>query len=176
MTTAAQESSAGAARQRLCILGSTGSIGCSTLDVLSRHPGRYQVHALTAHSRVVELAEQCLQWRPAVAVVGSAEDAGGRQRDGRHRRRRRAAACMAAARAGKRLLLANKEALVVGGAVLHAGGAPGGATLLPIDSEHSAIFQCLPEDPQRLGARIDHIVLTASGGPFRECDPDTCTA
>ena len=137
MTTAAQESSAGAARQRLCILGSTGSIGCSTLDVLSRHPGRYQVHALTAHSRVVELAEQCLQWRPAVAVVGSAEDADRLVRllrpahcptevmHGPKALEQVASAaevdsvmaaivgaaglpaCLAAARAGKRLLLAN---------------------------------------------------------------------
>jgi 1-deoxy-D-xylulose-5-phosphate reductoisomerase len=77
-------------------------------------------------------------------------------------------ACMAAARAGKRLLLANKEALVVGGALFMQAVADGGATLLPIDSEHSAIFQCLPEDRSTWPRRIDHIVLTASGGPFRE--------
>jgi 1-deoxy-D-xylulose-5-phosphate reductoisomerase len=79
--------------------------------------------------------------------------------------------CMAAARAGKRLLLANKEALVVGGALFMEAVREGGATLLPIDSEHSAIFQCLPEDRARWRDRIDHIVLTASGGPFRERDP-----
>jgi 1-deoxy-D-xylulose-5-phosphate reductoisomerase len=79
--------------------------------------------------------------------------------------------CMAAARAGKRLLLANKEALVVGGAQFMAAVKQGGATLLPIDSEHSAIFQCLPEDPATWAQRIDHIVLTASGGPFRQRDP-----
>jgi 1-deoxy-D-xylulose-5-phosphate reductoisomerase len=82
-------------------------------------------------------------------------------------------ACMAAARAGKRLLLANKEALVVGGALFMQAVAEGGATLLPIDSEHSAIFQCLPEDRTQWASRIDHIVLTASGGPFRDRLHDT---
>ena len=81
--------------------------------------------------------------------------------------------CLAAARAGKRLLLANKEALVVGGALFMQAVRDGGATLLPIDSEHSAIFQCLPEDPATWAERIDHIVLTASGGPFRQRDPAT---
>ena len=81
--------------------------------------------------------------------------------------------CMAAARAGKRLLLANKEALVVGGALFMQAVKDGGATLLPIDSEHSAIFQCLPEDRSTWARRIDHIILTASGGPFRHRDPDT---
>ena len=81
--------------------------------------------------------------------------------------------CMAAARAGKRLLLANKEALVVGGGLFMQAVAEGGATLLPIDSEHSAIFQCLPEDRAAWARRIDHIVLTASGGPFRQRDPST---
>jgi 1-deoxy-D-xylulose-5-phosphate reductoisomerase len=80
-------------------------------------------------------------------------------------------ACLAAARAGKRLLLANKEALVVGGALFMQAVEQGGATLLPIDSEHSAIFQCLPEDRKTWHQRIDHIVLTASGGPFRQRDP-----
>jgi 1-deoxy-D-xylulose-5-phosphate reductoisomerase len=83
-------------------------------------------------------------------------------------------ACMAAARAGKRLLLANKEALVVGGAQFIAAVRDGGAQLLPIDSEHSAIFQCLPEDRSAWAQRIDHIVLTASGGPFRQADPPAC--
>jgi 1-deoxy-D-xylulose-5-phosphate reductoisomerase len=85
-------------------------------------------------------------------------------------------ACLAAARAGKRLLLANKEALVVGGALFMRAVADGGATLLPIDSEHSAIFQCLPLDRSRWSRTIDHIVLTASGGPFRTRDPDTLHA
>jgi 1-deoxy-D-xylulose-5-phosphate reductoisomerase len=83
------------------------------------------------------------------------------------------APCIAAARAGKRLLLANKEALVVGGAYFMQAVQQGGATLLPIDSEHSAIFQCLPEDRGAWSQRIDHIVLTASGGPFRNRDPES---
>jgi 1-deoxy-D-xylulose-5-phosphate reductoisomerase len=83
------------------------------------------------------------------------------------------APCLAAARSGKRLLLANKEALVVGGALFMRAVREGGATLLPIDSEHSAIFQCLPEDRTSWRERIDHIVLTASGGPFRSRDPAT---
>jgi 1-deoxy-D-xylulose-5-phosphate reductoisomerase len=81
--------------------------------------------------------------------------------------------CMAAARAGKRLLLANKEALVVGAGLFMQAVEEGGATLLPIDSEHSAIFQCLPEDRSAWAQRIDHIVLTASGGPFRQRAPDS---
>jgi len=84
--------------------------------------------------------------------------------------------CLAAARAGKRLLLANKEAIVVGGALFMDAVREGGATLLPIDSEHSAIFQCLPEDRGTWAQRIDHIVLTASGGPFRDRDPATLAA
>jgi 1-deoxy-D-xylulose-5-phosphate reductoisomerase len=85
-------------------------------------------------------------------------------------------ACIAAARAGKRLMLANKEALVVGGGLFMQAVREGGATLLPIDSEHSAIFQCLPEDRGAWADRIDHIILTASGGPFRERDPETLHA
>ncbi|MFY8086833.1 MAG: 1-deoxy-D-xylulose-5-phosphate reductoisomerase, partial [Rubrivivax sp.] len=86
------------------------------------------------------------------------------------------APCMAAARAGKRLLLANKEALVLGGAVFMRAVAEGGAQLLPIDSEHSAIFQCLPLDRAQWPTFIDHIVLTASGGPFRTRDPASLSA
>ncbi|BEU97333.1 1-deoxy-D-xylulose-5-phosphate reductoisomerase [Acidovorax sp. DW039] len=84
--------------------------------------------------------------------------------------------CLAAARAGKRLLLANKEALVVGGAMFMRAVREGGATLLPIDSEHSAIFQCLPEDPATWAQRVDSILLTASGGPFRQRSPETLSA
>jgi len=190
-------------RQRLCILGSTGSVGGSTLDVMARHPERFEVFALTAHSRVDELFTQCLQWQPRFAALPDAEQARALQarlRDagsattvlaGPQALCELAAApevdavmaaivgaaglppCMAAARAGKRLLLANKEALVVGGAVFMAAVAEGGATLLPIDSEHSAIFQCLPEDRAAWPARIDHIILTASGGPFRSRDAAT---
>jgi 1-deoxy-D-xylulose-5-phosphate reductoisomerase len=189
--------------QRVCILGSTGSVGVSTLDVLARHPGRFEVVALTAHSRIDELFAQCLQWRPRFAAVPQSAQAQQLQRRLRDAQcstevlvgaqalcdlaahpdvdsvmaaivgAAGLAPCLAAARAGKRLLLANKEALVVGGALFMQAVRDGGATLLPIDSEHSAIFQCLPEDRGAWGARIDHIVLTASGGPFRSRDPAT---
>ncbi len=185
-------------RQRLAILGSTGSVGTSTLDVVARHPDRFEVVGLSSHQRVELLLEQCQRFRPRVAVLPTEE----RATDLRMRLQAAGVAtevragpsalcelaaadevdsvmaaivgaaglppCMAAARAGKRLLLANKEALVVGGALFMQAVAEGGATLLPIDSEHSAIFQCLPEDRGQWNDRIDHIVLTASGGPFRE--------
>ena len=189
--------------QRICILGSTGSVGVSTLDVLARHPERFEVVALTAHSRVDDLFAQCLQWRPRFAAVPDAAQA--RELQQRLRAAGRSTEvlagakalcelaahpdvdsvmaaivgaaglgpCLAAARAGKRLLLANKEALVVGGALFMQAVHEGGATLLPIDSEHSAIFQCLPEDRSRWPAHIHHILLTASGGPFRTRDPAT---
>ena len=191
------------ARQRLCILGATGSVGVNTLDVVARHPDRYTVHALTAQSRVDELAALCARWRPRYAAVPAGEPA----RSLRERLTTEGvdtevlegpqalcelaahpdvdvvmaaivgaaglAPCLAAARAGKRLLLANKEALVVGGALFVDAVAQGGAQLLPIDSEHSAIFQCLPEDRGAWRRRIDHIVLTASGGPFLQRDPST---
>jgi 1-deoxy-D-xylulose-5-phosphate reductoisomerase len=193
-------------RQRLCVLGSTGSVGSNTLDVVSRHPERFEVVALTGHQRVDELMAQCLHWKPRFAAMASPGAAGSlRQRlreagsrteviDGADALVQLAAhpevdtvmaaivgaagllPCMAAARAGKRLLLANKEALVVGGAQFMAAVAAGGATLLPIDSEHSAIFQCLPEDRSQWKQRISHIVLTASGGPFRQRDPATLAA
>ena len=190
-------------RQRVCILGATGSVGTSTLDVLARHPDRFEVFALTAHSRVDELFAQCVRWKPRYAAMPQAAQA----HDLRARLKAQGLrtevlegpqalcdlaghpevdavmaaivgaaglpACLAAARAGKRLLLANKEALVVGGALFMDAVQQGGATLLPIDSEHSAIFQCLPEDRSAWGQRIDHIVLTASGGPFRTRDPAT---
>ncbi len=191
------------ARQRLAILGSTGSVGASTLDVVARHPDRFQVVGLTSYQRVDLLVQQCLQFRPRVAVVPTPEraaevraalrEAGSATavQHGVQALCELAAAddvdsvmasivgaaglppCMAAARAGKRLLLANKEALVVGGALFMQAVKDGGATLLPIDSEHSAIFQCLPEDRGAWARRIDHIILTASGGPFRHRDPDT---
>jgi len=192
-----------ARRQRVCILGATGSVGTNTLDVISRHPERFEVFALTAHSRVDELFDQCVRWRPRFAALGEARDANVlRERLHAHGIRTEVLAgaaalgelaahpdvdavmaaivgaaglapCLAAARAGKRLLLANKEALVVGGAFFMNAVRDGGATLLPIDSEHSAIFQCLPEDRSAWAQRIDHILLTASGGPFRERDPAT---
>ena len=188
---------------RVCILGSTGSIGTSTLDVLSRHPDRFEVFALTAHHRVDELLAQCLAWKPRFAVLPEAAQA--QLLQARLREAGSATAvlvgaealcemashpevdavmaaivgaaglppCLAAARAGKRLMLANKEALVVGGALFMSAVREGGALLLPIDSEHSAIFQCLPEDRSAWARRIDHIILTASGGPFRTRDVST---
>ena len=187
-----------AARQRLAILGSTGSVGASTLEVVARHPDRFEVVGLSAYRRVDLLLEQCRRFRPRVAVLPTearaaelrallaAADVATEVRCGAAALSELAAAnevdtvmaaivgaaglppCMAAARAGKRLLLANKEALVVGGGLFMQAVAQGGATLLPIDSEHSAIFQCLPEDRSSWGRRIDHIVLTASGGPFQD--------
>ena len=187
--------------QRLVILGSTGSIGTSTLDVVARHPERFEVVGLSAWQRVDVLAEQCRRFRPRVAVVPTEARATELRallagvptevRVGAAALCEMAAApevdsvmaaivgaaglppCMAAARAGKRLLLANKEALVVGGALFMRAVEEGGATLLPIDSEHSAIFQCLPEDRRAWNARIDHLVLTASGGPFRQREPES---
>ena len=193
-------------RQRVAVLGSTGSIGVNTLDVIARHPDRFEVVALTANTQVDALLAQCERFRPRVAVMASAPHADELAEKIRQKglpvqveRAQEAiemvasdeavdvvmaaivgaaglAPCLAAARAGKRLLLANKEALVVGGALFMRAVHEGGATLLPIDSEHSAIFQCLPEDRGRWAERIDHIVLTASGGPFRRRDPATLDA
>ncbi len=188
---------------QICILGSTGSIGVSTLDVLARHRERYAVFALTAHSRVDELRTQCLQWNPRFAVLPDATHARALVDALRAAGLRTEvlvgaealadvashpevqvvmaaivgaaglAPCLAAALAGKRLLLANKEALVVGGALFMQAVREGGGELLPIDSEHSAIFQCLPEDRSTWARRIDHVLLTSSGGPFRSRDPAT---
>lgn len=191
--------------QYITILGSTGSIGVSTLDVVERHPERYVVYALTAHTRVEELAAQCERFRPQVAVVGSAEAAQALAQLLRlkgmeiHVAHGEAALCavasasatdtvmaaivgaaglaptLAAARAGKKVLLANKEALVMSGQLFMDVVAESGATLLPIDSEHNAIFQCLPQAYRRLPS--DHgvakILLTASGGPFLKRAVDT---
>ena len=188
-------------RKRIAILGSTGSIGVSTLDVLARHPDQFEVYALTASTRVDEMLTQCLRFKPAFAVMAS-------QAHGAELQQRCAlaglstrvligaahlstvasddsvdivmaaivgaaglASCMAAALSGKRLLLANKEALVVGGEVFLAAVRQGGAKLLPIDSEHSAIFQSLPDDAATWPRVIDKLLLTASGGPFRTMPP-----
>lgn len=191
---------------QVCILGSTGSIGTNTLDVITRHPGRFEVFALTGASRVDELAAQCLRWKPRYAALPDAPRARAlRERLGAEGVRTEVLSgpaalaelaahpevdavmaaivgaaglesCLAAARAGKRLLLANKEAIVVGGALFMDAVREGGAALLPIDSEHSAIFQCLPEDRSAWPQRIDHILLTSSGGPFRTRDPATLAA
>lgn len=189
-------------RQRLAVLGSTGSIGANTLDVAARHPERFEIVALTAATQVDALLAQCVQFEPRVAVMASAPHAAelaarlkarGLPTEVLHGAAALAqvaadaavdtvmaaivgaaglAPCLAAARAGKRLLLANKEALVVGGEVFLRAVREGGATLLPIDSEHSAIFQSLPEDPATWGQRIDKVILTASGGPFRTHAPE----
>ena len=188
-------------KQRITVLGSTGSVGVSTLDVISRHPERFEVFALSAATKVDELLAQCARFLPRFAVMASAPHAalladklkqnnlptqvlGGDdaiEKIASHEEVDAVMAaivgaaglgpCLAAARAGKRLLLANKEALVVGGELFMRTVREGGATLLPIDSEHSAIFQSLPEDPSTWARRIDKIILTASGGPFRTRAP-----
>ena len=193
-------------KQRLSVLGSTGSIGTRTLDVVARHPDRFEVFALSAATQVDLMLAQCAQFRPKYAVMASALHAqllaeklkaNGlptqvlQEPDALEIVASHAdvdavmaaivgaaglAPCLAAARAGKRLLLANKEALVVGGGLFMQTLRQGGATLLPIDSEHSAIFQCLPEDPATWPERVDSILLTASGGPFRQRDPATLAA
>ena len=190
-------------KQRISILGSTGSIGSNTLDVVARHPERFEVFALSAATQVEVMLGQCVTFRPRYAVMAS-EPHGRLLADqvkahglpvevlwgtsaiemiAAHESvdavmaaivgAAGLAPCLAAARAGKRLLLANKEALVVGGDVFLAAVREGGATLLPIDSEHSAIFQSLPDDPATWASRIEKIILTASGGPFRTRDPAT---
>ncbi|MEJ2453971.1 MAG: 1-deoxy-D-xylulose-5-phosphate reductoisomerase [Candidatus Thiodiazotropha sp.] len=181
------------------ILGSTGSIGVSTLDVIGRHPDRYRVVALTAHRDVERMLEQCQRFRPTVAVM--ADEAAGRRLAERLAERgittevlcglrglETAAAMrdadfvmaaivgaagllptLAAVRAGKRVLLANKEVLVMAGRLFMQETQSHGAEILPIDSEHNAVFQCLPPE----GAwdidlsGVTRILLTASGGPFR---------
>ncbi|WP_373185526.1 1-deoxy-D-xylulose-5-phosphate reductoisomerase [Halopseudomonas sp.] len=187
------------------VLGATGSIGVSTLDVISRHPERYSVYALTGHSRMEALQAQCLAHRPRYAVVANSDQAQALQA------RLRDARCetevlvgcdaleqvasaaevdvvmaaivggaglrptLAAVRAGKRVLLANKEALVMSGALFMQAVKDSGAVLLPIDSEHNAIFQCLPSDFARgmSNVGVRRILLTASGGPFRDmCGAD----
>ena len=192
---------------KLTVLGATGSIGVNTLDVVARHPDRYEVLALTGHSQVDLLAAQCKRFRPAYAVVGSATDAGrlagllradGLRTEVLHGAEAlvRVAALaeaggvlaaivgaaglpptLAAARAGKRVLLANKEALVMAGAVFMADVRRAGALLLPIDSEHNAVFQSMPHDYAGSMARsgVRRILLTASGGPFRTSSRDVLT-
>ncbi len=190
-------------KQRLTVLGSTGSIGTSTLDVVRRHPASYEVFALSAATQVDVMLAQCAEFKPRYAVMASAVHAKvlaeKLQSNGVVTQVLQAqdaleqiashpevdavmgaivgaaglSPCLAAAKAGKRLLLANKEALVVGGALFMETVHAHGCTLLPIDSEHSAIFQCLPEDRSTWRARIDSLLLTASGGPFRQRDPAT---
>jgi 1-deoxy-D-xylulose-5-phosphate reductoisomerase len=190
-------------KQRIAVLGSTGSVGANTLDVIARHPDRFEVFALSASSQVDLMLRQCLQFRPSFAVMAQ-EEAGQAlaaklESAGVNTRVLSGAAaldtiaahesvdavmasivgaaglssCIAAAKAGKKLLLANKEALVVGGELFLRAVREGGARLLPIDSEHSAIFQSLPEDAATWDARVEKIILTASGGPFRTRAPES---
>ncbi|WP_254425748.1 1-deoxy-D-xylulose-5-phosphate reductoisomerase [Polaromonas sp. A23] len=190
-------------KQRVTVLGSTGSVGVNTLDVIARHPERFEVFALSAATQTELLLAQCAQFKPQYAVMASepharllAEKIKANQLPVQVLWAQDAlemiashelvdtvmaaivgaaglAPCIAAARSGKRLLLANKEALVVGGEVFMQAVHEGGARLLPIDSEHSAIFQSLPEDPAVWPRRIEKIMLTSSGGPFRARDPVT---
>jgi 1-deoxy-D-xylulose-5-phosphate reductoisomerase len=186
-------------KRSITVLGATGSIGLSTLDVIRRHPDRFSVYALTAGTRADELATLCREFRPAVAVMADAEAAERlkalladmpetRVLAGEAGLCEVAASAesdtvmaaivgaaglaptLAAVRAGKRVLLANKEALVMSGKLFMDAVERHGAELLPIDSEHNAIFQCMPADKVRdpCGAGITRILLTASGGPFRE--------
>ncbi len=193
--------------QNLVILGASGSIGQNTLKVLRHNPGRWQVLALTAARSVDAMLRDCLEFSPRFAVMvdeGAASELAGRLKAHGSTTRvlsGQAALCdvaahpdahsvmaaivgaaglaptMAAVRAGKRILLANKEALVMSGAFFMEAVREHGAELLPIDSEHNAIFQCLPVDVQRqpgfcdlAGAGISKILLTGSGGPFRYAD------
>lgn len=189
--------------QTVTLLGATGSVGTSTLDVIERHPDRYHLHALTAHTSVEKMLAQCLKHRPEHAVMGT-EDAAhqlGTALEAQGVSTRvswgEQALCdvaaqaevvvagivgaaglmptLAAVRAGRRILLANKEALVMSGALFMREVARSGAVLLPLDSEHNAIFQCLPREHrgglERHG--ITRLLLTASGGPFRDRDRAT---
>lgn len=183
----------------ITVLGSTGSIGLSTLDVLARHPDRYRVVALTAHRQVERMFEQCLHFQPSFAVMSDPQAA--EQLSGQLASHDLATEVLsgpdglaqvaalgevdyvmaaivgaaglpptlAAARAGKRILLANKEALVMSGALFMDEVHRSGAELLPIDSEHNAIFQCMPSGFERglADVGVRKILLTASGGPFR---------
>ena len=190
--------------QQITVLGATGSIGLSTLDVIARHPERYQAFALTGYSRMAELEQLCVGHRPQFAVVADEASAGRLQAAlnaaglstqvlvgedalcevASHPQVDAVMAAivgaaglkptLAAVRAGKKVLLANKEALVMSGALFMQAVREHGATLLPIDSEHNAIFQCLPGDYGRglAAVGVRRILLTASGGPFRETPLD----
>jgi 1-deoxy-D-xylulose-5-phosphate reductoisomerase len=187
-------------KQRVTVLGSTGSVGVSTLDVMSMHPERFEVFALSAATQVDLMLAQCQRFKPTFAVMASlphgqlladkmrANNLTTQVLSGPEALEMIAShelvhavmaaivgaaglpPCLAAAKAGKRLLLANKEALVVGGEVFMQAVQQGGAQLLPIDSEHSAIFQSMPEDPATWSERVEKIILTASGGPFLKRD------
>ena len=183
-------------KMKVAVLGSTGSIGLSTLDVLARHSDRYEVFALTAHNNVARLREQCLAHRPRFAVVVDAaaaaklsaelQSAGSATRVlvGEGALSEVAAhedvdavmaaivgaaglrSSLAAAKAGKRIMLANKEALVMSGPLFMQAVREGGATLLPVDSEHNAVFQCMHGAVGTPRTDVRRVLLTASGGPF----------
>jgi len=178
----------------LAIFGATGSVGASTLDVVARHGGRYRVFALTAHASADALLELCQRHRPRYAVLsGVAENPALRSRFAQsgcellfgagaldfiasHRETESVmaaivgaaglASTLAAVRAGKRVLLANKEALVMAGPLVTAAARASGAQILPVDSEHNAVFQCM-------GRGLRKIILTASGGPFRSASAES---
>jgi 1-deoxy-D-xylulose-5-phosphate reductoisomerase len=184
----------------VAVLGSTGSIGCSTLDVLRLHPDRFRVVALAAHRNIALLAEQAREFRPDCVAIADASLAPALQQLlSQYQLPTRVLAgakaledvaelaeaqyvmaaivgaaglpsTLAAARSGKRLLVANKEALVMAGPLVLAAAAASGAAIIPIDSEHNAIFQCLPHGVQlgREPAGVRRVLLTASGGPFRD--------
>ena len=186
-------------QQNITVLGSTGSIGVSTLDIIRRHPERYRAFALCAHSQIDKLFEQCVEFRPKFAVLRDevlADQLAGRCRvagletEVRHGVSALVALSsapevdavmaaivgaagleptLAAARAGKRVMLANKEVLVMAGELFMHAVHEHGALLLPVDSEHNAIFQSLPADFSRglTACGVQKILLTASGGPFR---------
>lgn len=184
--------------RKVAVLGATGSIGGSTLDVIARHPDRFRATVLTAHSNVAALTDLCVRFQPDLAVIADPA------LEGELSRRLAAAgvrcdiasghdavtqavsgtlcdtvvaaivgaagldSTLAAARTGKRLLLANKESIVMAGTLLLDALAVGGGELIPVDSEHNAIFQCLPGGRPPLGASgVRRLILTASGGPFR---------
>ena len=184
--------------KRIAVLGATGSIGASTLDLVARHPDRFRATALAAHRSAAALAELCTRFRPELAVIADPAC----ETELRERLAATSVTCrvasgaaalieaaagdhcdtvvaaivgaaglestLAAARAGKRLLLANKEAIVMAGPLLLAALAEGGGELLPLDSEHNAVFQCLPGGrPDLAKAGVRRILLTASCGPFR---------
>ena len=190
--------------ETVTILGATGSIGRQTLDVLARNPERYRVLGLTAGHRWRELAEHCLTWRPRFAALADEQAAEALRNHLReagshtqvlagHAGVAEVAALqeadtvvaaivgaagvrptLAAVEAGKKILLANKETLVVTGALFMEAVKRHGATLLPVDSEHNAIFQCLPADG--VGPGVRRLLLTASGGPFRGWTREQLTA
>ena len=184
--------------KHVAVLGATGSIGTSALDVIARHPQRFRASVLAAHRKVDELVALCVRCRPDLAIIADpalesalreklhAAGVSTRAAAGHDALREAASGALcdtviaaivgaaglestlAAARAGKRLLLANKEAVVMAGALLSDALASGGGMLIPIDSEHNAIFQCLPPQHASLQAcGVRKILLTASGGPFR---------